>query len=214
MKKLFLIITSFLVLMNQLTAQEITVSSVFSHSSYIKYENNIGYQIGYNQAINSKSRLGFSFSQSFNTRDYNYTFFSSANGRNYYREVKPSNQRLTFSVAYTYDILNSEKSKLFIGPVVGLNYFRIKEVIVESPVDVNEIYDYTSNYRENNKIGTGLLLKYEREVLSDKISVFVSTAPELIFFSKSGLEGSSNPVMIGMVNFNLGLNFNMKKNKW
>ncbi len=212
MKKIFLVITS-LILFNQLTAQEITVSSAFSHSSYEKFQNNFGYEIGYNQTINSKNRLGFSFSQSFNNTDYNYTFSSDADGKNYYREVEPENQRLTFSVDYTFDILNSEKSNFFIGPKIGLNYFKINEFVVENPTNETESYEYNNNYWENNKIGIGLLLKYERKIFSDKIFVFLSTVPEVIFFSKFGLTGGSDHVMVGVINFNLGLTFNLKNNK-
>ncbi|RLD75199.1 MAG: hypothetical protein DRJ10_15735 [Bacteroidetes bacterium] len=211
MKKIFLIIAP-LILLNQLTAQEITVSSTFSHSSYNKYQNNIGYEIGYNQTINSKNRLGFSYSQSFNNTDYNYLFSSDADGKDYYREVDPANQRLTFSVDYTFDILNSKKSNFFIGPKIGLNYFKINESVVESPINVNESYEYNSNYWENNKVGIGLLLKFQRKIFSGMISICLSTVPEIIFFSKPGLMGSSDPVMIGVINFNLGLTYNMKNN--
>jgi hypothetical protein len=212
MKKILLIITS-LILFNQLTAQEITVSSIFSHSSYNKYQNNIGYEISYNQTINSKNRLGFSYSQSFNHTDYNYIFSSDADGKDYYREVEPENQRLTFSVNYTFDILNSEKSNFFIGPKIGLNYFKISEFVVESQINVNENNEYNNNYWKINKIGIGFLLKYERKIFSDKVFVFLSTVPEVIFLSKFGLTGGSVPVWIGVINFNLGLTFNLKNNK-
>lgn len=64
MKKVFLFVTV-LFLFNQLSAQELTVSPTFSHSSYDRFRNNIGYEIGYSQFTSKKSRLGFSFSQSF-----------------------------------------------------------------------------------------------------------------------------------------------------
>ena len=214
MNRIILLITSFL-LLNQMTtiAQEIAVSSTFSHSSYNKYKNNIGYEIGYNQTINSKSRLGISYSQSFNNTNYNYIFSSNVDGKDYYREVDPKNQRFTFSVNYSFDILNSEKSNFSLGSKIGLNYFKINEYVVESPINVNESHEYNRNRWKNNKIGIGLLLKYERKIFSDKISVFFSTVPEMIFFSKFGLICSSDPAMFGVINFNLGFTYNLKNNK-
>ena len=77
MKKIFLSLTSLLFL-NQITAiaQVITISSTFYHSSYTKFQNNIGYEIGYNKYSNSNHKLGLAFSHSFNNTDYNYTFDS------------------------------------------------------------------------------------------------------------------------------------------
>lgn len=210
MKKVFLIITT-LILLNQLTAQEITVSSIFSHSSY-KFQNNIGYEIGYNQFITSKSRLGFGFSHSFNNTDYNYTFSSDGDGINYYREVNANNQRLVFFVNYCFNVLNSQKSKFYIGPKWGLNYFKVNESGTQKPSNENETYEYNSNYWDANKIGIGLLLEYERNIFSDNISVFFSTEPEVIFYSRFGLMGSSAPTMIGFINFNLGIKIDLKNN--
>ena len=201
-------------------AQEIAVSSAFSHSSYNKFKNNIGYEIGYNQFIKLNSRLGFTFSHSFNNADYNYIFMSDADGIGYYRDVKPNNQRMTFSINYSFNLLNKQQSKFYIGPKFGLNYFNVREFVDERPVNDTENYQYNINYWETNKIGIGLLLEYERNIFSDNISVFFSTEPEVIVFSRFGLVGSRVPVMmVGGINFNLcfnfnlGFKFNMKKNR-
>jgi hypothetical protein len=193
-------------------AQEIAVSSTFSHSSYNKFKNNFGYEIGYNQFIKLKSRLGFTFSQSFNNAEYNYIFNSPGDGIDYYRDVKPKNQKITISINYGFNILNKQQTKFYIGPKFGLNYFHIRENIDERPVNETESNQYNRNYWENNKIGIGLLLEYERKV-SDKISVFLSTVPEVIFFSKFGLKGSGDDTIIGLISFNLGIKFNVKNQK-
>ena len=210
MKRLFLFIASFIFL-NQTTtiAQEIVVSSIFSHSSYDKFQGNIGYEIGYNHLINSKSRLGFTFSQSFNNKDYNYTILSDGDGITYYREVNANNQRFTFSVNYSFNVLNSQKSKFYIGPKWGINYFKVNESGTQKPSNEIETYEYSSNYWDTNKFGIGLLLEYDRKIFSDNISVFFSTEPEIIFYTRFGLMGSSAPTMIGMLNFNLGFNINL-----
>ncbi len=214
MKKLFLLITT-LILLNQmiLIAQEITVSSTFSHSSYDKFQNNFGYEIGYNQFINSKNRLGFTFLQSFNNTDYNYIFMSDADGIVYYREVKPENQRTIISINYGFNILNKKKSNFYIGPELGLSYYKINEIGTERPTNENDDYEYKRNYWDTNRIGIGLLLEYDRKIISDNIFVFFSAEPEIIFYSRFGLMGSSDPTMIRFINFNLGLKIDLKNHK-
>ena len=214
MKKIFLLIVSFIFL-NQITtiAQEIAVSSTFSHSSYDKFQNNIGYEIGYNQYINSNNRLGFTFSHSFYNTDYNYIFMSDADGIDYYREVKPENQKMTFSINYGFNILNKKRSNFYIGPKLGLSYFKVNEIGTERPTNENDDYEYKCNYWDNNKIGIGLLLEYDRKIISDNISVFFSTEPEITFYSRFGLMGSSAPVMIGLINLNIGLKINLNNHK-
>ncbi len=214
MKKVFLLITS-LIFLNQMTiiAQEITVSSTFSHGSYDKFQNNFGYEIGYNQYINSSNRLGLTFSHSFNNTDYNYIFVSDADGIDYYREVKPENQRIKISINYGFNILNKKKSNFYIGPELGLSYYKINEIGTERPTNENDDYEYKRNYWDTNKIGIGLLLEYDRKILSDNISVFFSVDPEIIFYSRFRLMGSSAPTIIGFINFNLGLKIDLNNHK-
>jgi hypothetical protein len=210
MKKIILLLASFIFLNQTITiAQEIAVSSTFSNSSFNKFRNNIGYGIGYNQYINSNSRLGFAFSHSFNNTDYNYTFKSDADGIDYYREVKPENRKFTFSVSYGYNILKKNKSTLYIGPKLGLSYFKVDELGTQRRT--NEVVEnvYNRNYWDNNKIGIGLMIEYDRKIISDNISVFLSAEPEMIKYSRFGQDGSSDPTLIGLIHFNLGLKINL-----
>lgn len=210
MKKIFLLI-AYIIFLNQMTtnAQEIAVSSIFSHSSYEKFQNNFGYEIGYNQYINSNNRLGFAFSHCFNNTDYNYIFVSDADGIDYYREVKPINQKMTFSINYGFNILNKNKSNFYLGSKISLNYFKINEIGTERPLNENDAYEYKRNYWNTNKMSIGLLLEYDRKIISENISVFFSTEPEIVFYSRFGLIGSSDPTMIGFINLNLGLKIDL-----
>jgi hypothetical protein len=211
MKKIILIMMSF-AFINKTTAQEIKVASLYSHSSYDKYRNDFGYIIGYNQFVGSRNRLGLTFLQSFNNIDYEYTFSSDADGNDYYREVKPKNERITFSIDYSFSILKKQKSNLYIGPKIGINYLHIREYGNEKLVYKNETYEYKTDYWVTNKMGIGLLLEYERELFSENISQFFSTETEIIFISKYGLMGSSDPVLTGWINLNLGLKYRLNKN--
>ena len=214
MKKYLLLIAS-LILINQVTAvaQEITVSASYSHGSYDKFLNNPGYELGYNQYINSRNRIGVTFSQSFYYTGYNYDFMSDADGRDYYREVEAENQRLVFSVNYGFDILNNTRSGLYIGPKLGLNYFKVNETGTERLSNESDVHEYKADYRNNNRLGVGLLLEYDRKIFSDNIYLFFSTAPEVVFYSNFGLMGSSDPTMVGFINVNLGLKVNVTGQK-
>ena len=108
--------------------------------------------------------------------------------------------------------MNSHKNKFYIGPKWGLNYFRVNESGTQKASNDSETYEYNNlNYWDTNKTGIGLLLEYKRNILSDNISVFFSTEPRVIFYSNFGLMGSSDPVMVGSINFNLGFKLNIKK---
>ena len=206
MKKLFSIIISF-VLLNQISAQVITLSPVLAVSNYQKFHTSLGYGIGYDILLKSQDKLGFTFSQHFNSKDYSYVFSSDADGQDYDREVNPKNQKLSLSACYSFNVSKNQKYGFFVGPKIGLNYFKMNEFIVER--HESETQSFTQKYWENNKIGLGLSLEYERDILSDKLSLSFSTEPELIFFTKFGLMGSSDPPLIGWLNFNLNVMFNL-----
>ncbi len=211
MKKIPLLILFIVFLVQTITfAQEIAISTVFSHGNYDKFKNNIGYEIGYNQLFNSKSKIGVSFSHCFNNTDYNYIFMSDADGIDYYREVKPKNRKLNVSVSYGFNLLKKELSGFYIGPVLGLNYFKINEIGTESAVNENNEYEFKQNYWKTNKLSVGLMIEYSRRIISDNISLFFSTKPELIFYSKFGLDGSSTPPVVGFIQLNLGLKFSKR----
>ncbi len=214
MKKYFLLIVS-LLLINQVTilAQEVTVSAVYSYGSYDKFLNNFGYELGYNQYLNARNRIGFAVSQSFHYAGYSYDFMSDADGKDYYREVKGENRRLTFSIGYGFDILNNTRSGLYIGPKLGLNYYKVNETGTQRLSGESAEHEYKADYRNNNRLGVGLLLEYDRKIFSDNIYLFFSTEPEVVFYSNFGLMGSSDPAMVGFINVNLGLKINLKTQK-
>lgn len=213
MKKLFPLLTYFIFLNQIAIAQEIAVSPSFSHCNYDKFRNSIGYELGYNQYFNAKNRLGFTFSHSFKNADYNYIINSDGDGIDYYREVKSDNRIIAFSISYGFNVLHKNKSNFYIGPKLGLSYFKVNEIVTQRPVMEIDDYVYYRNKWENNKIGIGFLLEYDRKIVSNNISVFFSTKPEIVFYTRFGLDGSSDPTMIGLINFNLGLKINLIKYK-
>ncbi len=212
MKKLSFIILIFL-LLNQVSAQEIKVSPIFSIGTYPQFNTSIGYGIGFNPASTSKNKLGFAFSQSFNYFDYCYKYFSDAEGKKQYRDVNPKNQRLTFSVNYGFNILKRQKYDFLIRPKIGLNYFKVNETIVYTYENETESHSFSQNYWAKNKIGLGCILEYQRKVFADKLSLSFSTEPELVFYSKFGEMGGGDPYFIGLISFNLNVIFNLAKNK-
>jgi len=212
MKHLLVIIMS-LGLLYQSSAQVIKVQPVFSVSSYQKFHSAFGYGIGYELLTKSNNKLSLTFSQCFNANDYSYIFSSGADGHDYYRDVSPQNQRLSFSTSYSFNLCDRPKSGFFAGPKIGINYFKINESILEREVNENVFHSKTYNYWENNKIGLGLILEYERNILSDKLSLSFSTEPELIFLTVPGLKGSSDPPVTAWLSFNLNIMFNLTKSR-
>jgi hypothetical protein len=212
MKKLSFIIFTIL-LIGQVSAQEIRVSTIFSISTYPQFNTNLGYGIGFNPVSESKNKFGFSFSQSFNYYDYSYEFFSDGEGKTQYRDVNPKNQRLTFSVNYGFNILKRQKYEFLVNPKIGLNYFKVNESIVYTYENETETHSFSQNYWKKNKIGLGCILEYQRKVFADKLFLSFSTEPELVFYSKFGEIGGSDPYFIGWICFNLNVKFNLAKNK-
>ncbi len=213
MKRL-LIILVFFGLINQNYAQQIKVFPHLLFSSYQNFHSGMGYGLGYEFVLKSENKLGFGFTHSFNPTAYSYVFGSDADGMDYYRAVKPKNNMLSFSIYYVANIYKSDKSSFFFGPKVVMNYFNINETITERRADEIDTYTYTSKSRENNKIGLGLALEYQRNVLSDKLFLSFSAEPEIIYFSKFGLTGSNAPPLIGWLSFKLNILFILpKRNK-
>jgi len=214
MKKYILSIL-FLILLSQIPVlgQGVAISGLYTHGSYYKYQNALGYEIAYTLPIKQKSRLGFSFSQSFNNTYYEYVFESDADGRDYYRKVNPKNQRLVLSADFTVRILNKEKDQIFVGPAIGLNFFITNESVDERTANESAYDHYNSSGLEAVRGGISLLLEYDRSVFSNYASLFIATRPEAIFFSRSGLMGSADPFMVGNLNFNLGIRFHLNREK-
>lgn len=212
MKKLSLFILIFL-LLNQLSAQEIKISPIFSISSYPQFNTSIGYGIGFTPASISKHKLGFAFSQSFNYFDYSQNLFSDGEGKTQYRDINPKNQRLTFSINYGFNILKRQRYDFLISPKIGLNYFKVNESIVYTYENETETHTLEQNYWTKNKFGMGFILEYRRKVFADKLSLSFSTEPEVIFYSKFAAKGGSEPYFIGWMSFNLNVIFNLAKNK-
>ena len=213
MRKIFLIIIA-LAFCYRSNAQEIRLISTFSVSSYEHFHPNFGYGIGYDLVIQSKNKLGLTFYQSFNRTDYSYVFESDSDGKSYYRDVSPNNQRFTFSINYCFWLAGTQKSKFFIRPDIGLNCFRINETGTEkNSHETTVAYPYKNDCWENFKPGIGLSFEYQRQIISDKILLSFSAHPELIIFSKFGLKGSNTSPILGFINFHLMLKYNMLKNK-
>ncbi|MBK8956793.1 MAG: hypothetical protein IPM34_14745 [Saprospiraceae bacterium] len=211
MNKLF-ILASLLGLLNQTTAQQIKLLPIYSISSYNKVQNGFGYGVGYEININSNDKLDFLFTNSFITTSFSYIFFSSGDGKDYYRKVKPSNQIISISSCYKFNLYRGTKSEIYIGPKLIINFFKIKESIVENEVNNTQTRSYTDMYWKNNKFGLGSTFEYERKIIADKLSLSLATEPQFVFFTKFGLEGSDDPPIITLWSFNFNIKYNFAKN--
>ena len=212
MKKIFLWIT-ILCSITHLSAQEIELFATYSGSNYNKFQNNIGYGIGYQHIIKSKNKIGFSFQHSFYNINYSEIYPSSEDGiSTYINKVDPKNQRIAFKVNYAFKVLNNPKSSLFIGPEIGINYFFMNEHVQRYENEFLNAGYYHWEYSRKNKFGFGFLIEFElKEIITKRMSISSSIHPEITSFEKNRIEGSHLPSYIRWLNFNLGLKYKLTK---
>lgn len=185
-----LIISALLPLLLFLTstyAQEISLSSVGSITNREQFSESYGYQIGYSQLIYNKHKLGFKVNHLFSQFSGKYpNYFSSNDGKTYYREEASNNQRIFITVDYLFRLFSNKKSSLFIGPEVGLNYYSYKKDIYQyplnQPTDIQK-FDYLD--LDNNKLGFGATLAYYYK-LKENFSLVAAVKPEIALFSSIG----------------------------
>ena len=212
MKKLILllIILSFIF---RLSGQEIELFGLYSGSNYNKYQNNIGYGLGYYHITKSNNKLGFVFQHSFYNNSYSEIYPSSEDGiSTYIMDIDAKNQRIAFKMNYVFKVVSYPKSSLFIGPEIGINYFFINEQVKVYENEQISAANYQSEYSRKNKFGFGLLIEFElKEIISKRISMSSIINPEITGFEKSNLEGSHLESTIWWFNMRLGFKYKLKK---
>jgi len=211
MKKI-LFLFSYLLLISPLYGQNIEISGIFASSSK-KFKHSFGYSLGYNQIVKTKNKLGISFSQysygatydDIHTPEYDPSSLSIT-------ETDANNKRFALKLNYAFRLVNNPKSKLYLGPEIGLNYFRIKEYTERIANGRIESANYTDDYWVNNRLGIGFLLEFQiDEVISKRISTVLSVNPEITSFEEFGATGSADPWFFGWLNFKLGVSYKLKK---
>jgi hypothetical protein len=212
MKKLIFILVCFGFVVS-LSGQELEFFGSYSVSNYNKFQNDVGYGLGYYPKIKSKNKLGFCLQHSFYYMNYSEVYPSSEDGiSTYIMDIEAENQRIVFKTSYAFMIVNNPKSSLYIGPEIGINYFFINEQIVRHENNLITAANYKSKYSGNAKFGFGFLIEFGlKEVLFKRVSVSSSVHPEIIIYTRKRMEGGHNPQFIGLLNFNLGVKYRLKK---
>jgi len=195
---------------NEVSAQEINISFVSSISAREQFSDNYGYQIGYSKLINNKHKLGFNVNHlfsHFSGKEPNY--FSTNDGKTYYREEESSNQRFFIASSYLFRIFSKNKSSLFIGPEVSLNYYfyqkNISQYLLEQP-NIKQEFSYLS--KDPNKLGFGVNLAYYYKI-KNNFSIVASMKPEIALFSSGGCLIYINPSP--WLHANIGLVYHIQK---
>ncbi|MDP2724129.1 MAG: hypothetical protein Q8O72_15335 [Bacteroidales bacterium] len=212
MKKLILTLFIFGFVV-QLSGQEIELFGHYSGSNYNKYQNNLGYGLGYYHITKSTNKIGFIFQHSFYDKEYSEIYPSSEDGiSTYIKEIIPKNQRIAFKINYAFNVVKHLKSSLFIGPEIGINYFFINEQVTRFENKLIGAANYQSEYSVNNKFSFGFLMEFElKEIITERMSVSSSIHPEFIYYEKIGMTGGHAPTFIGCLNFNFGIKYKLKK---
>lgn len=211
MRTLFIAIIS-LYLSISLYGQEIQIQGIYGSSSFDSYNTNAGYAVAFNKIIKSKNRIGLSLSHSYSKSAFDKIEISSTDGLLYKKIIKPNNQRIAFKAHYAFKLINNPKSGLFLGPILGLNYFvideQIHEIGNENTADKSYIYSYT--YK--NKIGIGIVLDFElHEFIHPNLSLFSSITPEITFLYRHAIKGIDDPSMIRSMQSNVGFRYKINK---
>jgi len=193
--------------------QEIEIDGIYASSSSKKIKNSFGYGLKYHQYIKSKNRLSVSLSQYFYNTPYDDIYGSTADGvSKFIKEIEPNNQRIAIKISYSFRLIDNPKSNFYFGPEIGLNYFKISEQYDRIANGYISGGHYSSNYSVNNRLGFVFFLEFVlREIISKRISISLSTHPEITSFEKFGLVGGYDPPFIGWLNFNLGVKYNLTK---
>ena len=103
-----------------------------------------------------------------------------------------------------------EKSNLYLGCNVGLNYFKLQEKVNQTANGFMSERTYEIDETINNRLGFGILIEYEiKKVILDRISTSIKINPELTAYEKWGMTGIYAPWMIGWLNVSIGLKYTL-----
>ena len=197
------------------SGQEIELTGTYASSTSTKFQHTFGGGVGYNQFITHRSRLGFFIGYLINTTPYHQSSASTTDLSTVVRDARPYNQRVALKITYSFNLLKSARSMLFLGAEVGLNYFIIDEkgeqTVTTRQGDVTS-GSFINNTTVNNRVGVGMLIEYElKDIICKRISPFLSIHPEVTSYGRFGLKGSSDPALIGWMNFNVGVKYSLGK---
>ncbi|HOD89417.1 MAG: hypothetical protein QM212_04950 [Bacteroidota bacterium] len=208
MKKQCLIAIFTLFLINIVQGQQIDVSALYSSSSAKQFKNNWAYDLKYNHFI-KKNRIGLSFRHYFYNTKYDDIYLSTEDGVSKYIEIyEPQNRRIALNLIYSYTLVENEKSNLYIGCNIGINYFHLQgeKTRIENGFINGGNFKY--NYRINSRLGLGFLIEYEiSKIFSERISTSIMINPELTAYEKFGTLGGYDPWLIDWLNFSIGLKY-------
>ena len=209
--KLFASILFLLFVSYSVFGQEFELNGFYSSSTIKEYKNNWGYGLGYNHFL-KKNRFGISYSSySYNTK-YDDIHSSTVDGiSKYILEYTPNNSRIAINLIYSNKLIDNEKSNLYLGCFVGLNYYKLHGEYSRIANGLINEGNFFYDYSINNCFGLGILIEYEIEdIISDKITTSMKISPELTGFEEFGTSGGYAPWVIGWLNFQIGIKYKLK----
>ncbi|HRZ97081.1 MAG TPA: hypothetical protein P5084_05955 [Paludibacter sp.] len=209
MKRIFLIVIIINFFSSVTFGQEIELKGIYAGSSSKRYNMNIGYGIGYYQNLKSKNRLGISITHHFSNRPYDDIHISTEDGiSTFIEKIEPNNQRIAVKMNYAFKLVDNPKSSIFLGPEFGLNYFLLRKKYYRIANENISGGTFTSSFNLNNRPSLGFLFEFElKEIISEKISLYLSLNPEITSFLNFGMMGGYDPYFVGWMNSNFGIRY-------
>ncbi len=213
MKKhlLFLLLIAFLESVN---GQEIGLNYNYTTNSSRHFKTATGYDLVLSKTLKSENKLSLILSYIRNQKGYDNIqpdiTSAYANPPFFIDKVTPDNTRFSFSASYGFKLLNRESVIMRLGPVFGMNYIKINEVVrrfAYQTIDESTFQDKENNY---NKFGLGFLLEFEiRNVVFKNLGLIYSVNPMVL--DNNDMAQSTSESLTNVLNFRFGLNYHFGK---
>jgi len=110
----------------QAPGQDIALSLISSNSTLQNFKNSIGVDIEYSKLTKSGNKIGLRIFNLYSPFDYDYIKLIEPFSY-LIMEVKPESYLWSIQGNYSFLLKKNDNANIYIGPLVGLNNFRINE---------------------------------------------------------------------------------------
>ena len=212
MRTLKLVVTGVLFLTGYWSmGQDISVAGKYTRSDLSQFQTGQGVEIGLGFYDKFENRISFAIGASYRGKSYEYSIFSDAFGSSIYREVDPDNYMLSFNLSYDWKIFEGAFSAFYLGGGVSISSYWFNENGLQLLPYSSAFSQYTNKTTEALKLGVGLNFEYIQKISKGGPWLFFALQPNIIKYNKFGLDGSSKPGLVQVINYKIGLRFGKLK---
>ena len=195
-------------------SQEFEFCGSLNTSSEKRFQSAYGIGVQYNQAINTKFKVGLGVH--YNFKNVNFEDISHADWDPYLiisDKINSSSRRFSIRLNIQRFLLSNKNVSLSLGPETSYNYFWGKDIIDERRGQNAVRYFFTNKTGLTKEIGFGLISKIEiKHIIKPKLSLCFTIRPEFTTdgkFVKGGKRIFSG--VLGFAEFQLGLKYRIRE---